>query len=406
METLKLEDSGNYFNENNCMLQPKCRQPYVHNHRNMKSNMLNDELSTPKLPPRPPLPKIAQLSTTIDKDLAKQQQLSDWYYIKTGPKSPLPAIRSEKQIENAMSQTTNKKPNATISNISGSNGNTSINCAKNSFVRVRVGREGTTNTQNTGKHIPINNDNSRLCENIQLTKPDSEKTETDTMRTFNNPNVVLRSDDIQNVHIPFAHQYAVNEPLCKFNCGSNSKKVNGCLKRQHLQESHTPIVLPPSPVVTTKKVHQEQSHPFYYIESTQKHFFTPKQGSQHIKHSVHSQQKINEHCEQSQHLKSTVKVSTIVASNSNSNIHKITGTHSQQFKQSGDANSISFEHVNVPNGISPLSASSEMAIDNKHHFINHNYTDERICRTESNSGIEYRPNVSSSPTAQQSKVSN
>lgn len=405
METLKLGDSGNYFTENNCMLQPKCRQPYVHNDRNMKSNMLNDELNTPKLPPRPPLPKITQPSSTIDRDLAKQQQLSDWYYIKTGPKSPLP-IRSDKQID-IKNETATTKINANIS-VRKSNENTSIDSEKNPFEIVRVSREITKNTQIIGKHT--RNEGPRLCENIQMIKPDAGKNEANSQTAaLNYPNVALCSGDIQNVHIPSAHQYSVNEPLCKFNYCNNSEKVNGSLKRQQTtQENHTPS----SPAVITKKVHQQQSHPFYYVESSQKHNSAPRQGSsQHIKHGVYSQQKLNDiHGEQSQHLNSTVKSSKILASNSNSNsnIHKLTGIHSQQFDQNGDANSNGFVHTNVPNVISPLSASSEMVINNKRHLINQSYTDERLCRTDSNSGVECRPTVPSSPylsAAHQSKVS-
>lgn len=375
------------------MLQPKCRQPYVHNEGNMKSNMLNDELS-PKLPPRPPLPKTAQPATAIDRDLAKQQQLSDWYYIKTGPKSPLPVIRSEKQIDvvNATHKTTGKKTAANISGYGKSEEITGINSENNTFERVCVAKEMTRNTQNTGKFIK--NNNSRLCEKIQMVKPDAGKNEVDTEDTLNYPNVALCSGDVQNVHIPSAYQYSVSEPLCKFNYCNNSEKVNGCLKRQLPQEKHTPTIFPPSPVVTAKKVHQQQSHPFYYIESSQKHFSTPRQGSQH----AYSQQKMN----------STTKASTIVASNSNSNIHKIGSIQSPQFIQSGDANSSSFEHANVPNVISPLSASSEMATENKSNFINQSYTNERICRAENSSAIENRPNVSSTsylPAAHQPKVS-
>lgn len=388
METLKLGESGNYFNENNCMLQPKCRQPYIHNDRKMKSNMIDNELSTPKLPPRPPLPKVAQSTTTIDRDLAKQQQLSDWYYIKTGPKSPLPAIRSEKQIDihNGMHQTAVKQTNANISNISGydkSNEISSISGEKNTFGGIRVAREVTKNTQNTGKHIK--NDSPRLCENIQMVKTDAGKNVKDTIGTLNHSDVA------------FTHQYSVNEPLCKFNYCNNSENVNGCSKRQQPHENPTPLILPPSPSVATKKVHQQQSHPFYYIEASQKHLSSPRHGA------VYSQQKIKDlHCEQSQRL-----TSTIITSNSNSNIHKTTGIHSQQINQSGNANSSSFEHINVTSVFSPLSASSEMAIDNKRHLKNQNYADERI-GMESNFGVECRPSVSSSPylpVAHQSKVS-
>lgn len=386
LETLKLGENGDYFNENNCMLRPKCRQPYVHNERNMKSNMLNDELSTPKLPPRPPLPKTAQPPTTIDKDLAKQQQLSDWYYIKTGPKSPLPAIRAEKQIDvaNSTQKTAAKKSSSHISGYGKSKENSSISSEKKPLERVCVTKENSKSNQNTEKYI--NSGNPRLIENIQMIKPDAGKSIIDTMDTLNYPNVyVLRSGDVQHFHIPSAHQYSVS----KFNYCNDSEKDSDCLKRQLIQENLTSTILSPSPVISAKKVHQPQSHPFYYIDSPQKHFSTPRLGSQ---------QKMN----------SIPKTSTIIGSNSNSNIHKIGNIHSQQLIRSGDVNSSSFERINVPNVISPLSTSSQMAIEKKANFINQSYTKERICCPENNATMENQGNVPLSPympAADQPKVS-
>lgn len=73
------------------MLQPKCRQPFIHNGQNIDA----DIAITPNLPPRPRLPRSP--SSVSAKDMEKQQQLSDWYYIKTSTKSPLPLPRSMSQ---------------------------------------------------------------------------------------------------------------------------------------------------------------------------------------------------------------------------------------------------------------------------------------------------------------------
>lgn len=419
LETLKLSDSANHFsgNVNNCMLQPKCRQPYVHNERKMDSDMVNDELNTPKLPPRPPLPKTSQSSTTIDQDLAKQQQLSDWYYIKTGPKSPLPTPRSEKRndIYNSPSQTT---VNRTTASIPSNNNDTSEG--------IYVSRETSKNrfnvhSQNMIKRVE--SDNSHLDENVQMAKTDDNKNDKDTLATvYKTINVPSSCDDIRKLHIPPNHHYSAGEPLCKFNYRNNSEKVNGCLKRQQPQEiqHRIPLISPPSPSITPRNVHQQQTHPFYYVEPSQKHFSSPRQ-DKHRKQSVDFQQKSHEpQCEQIQaasnlkshneRLNSAAAAATamIMTSNSNSNIHKLAGVHLQQTDHCGNANSSSFEHVNVTSGFSSLSASSEMTIDDKRRFNRHNYVDEQCSRTPNNAVGESRQTVSSSPSlpvAHQSKVS-
>lgn len=94
LETLKLTDANICLDTqlNNCMLQPKCRQPFISssNHRN------GDIEITPQLPPRPPLPRSP--SSISAKDFEKQQKLSDWYYIKSNSKSPLPPPRPDRHI--------------------------------------------------------------------------------------------------------------------------------------------------------------------------------------------------------------------------------------------------------------------------------------------------------------------
>lgn len=111
LETLKLTDTNTIRLDdgqppshalaalNQCMLQPKCRQPvYVHNENGRRVDPTNIGLDieiTPQLPPRPPLPRSP--SSVSTKDMEKQQQLSDWYYIKSNSKSPLPPPRPDKR---------------------------------------------------------------------------------------------------------------------------------------------------------------------------------------------------------------------------------------------------------------------------------------------------------------------
>lgn len=398
LETLKLGDS-NYFNENNCMLQPKCRQPYVHNETKMKTNMMNNDSSTPKLPPRPPLPKVAQIPTTIDRDLAKQQQLSDWYYIKTGPKSPLPAIRSEKRIDvqNSANLTAVNQTTANISNFIGSgkcNEYNRINGKNNPYDGIHMSSEITKNANMPSHNVENRNksDKQQYSGNIQVSRINIGKNERATTAPLNHPSVTFRSDDIHDMQKSSTHQYSVGEPLCKFNCYNNSEKINGCLKEQPPQENRTPLILPSSPNLTTKKLHEQQSHPFYYVEASQKHLSSPRQ------------QKLKDlHCEHFQHVNSTVEIS-----NSNSNIHKL--TEIKPTDQCSNAMLSSFEHINVTSAFPTLStsSSSEMTIDNKRRIQNQNYSDQQTCLTESIAGVKCRTTVSSSsylPKAHQTKVS-
>lgn len=403
METLKLSDSGNYF-KGNCMLQPKCRQPYVHNDRKMKSEAINDKIIMPKLPPRPPLPETSQSSTTIDKDLAKQQQLSDWYYIKTGPKSPLPMPRTEKRNDIYGSTTTTS--NRMTTNISNNN----INNKSAEGIYGKTGNLSKETTRNNS-NVYSENSNSRFGDDVQITKTNGNNNRDRMEDVYQAINFPSSGDSIQKMYTPPCHQYSGGEPLCKFNLGNNSEKVNGCSKWQQPQEiqHRLHMMAPSSPSVITKKLHQQQqqhpqpqsqqSHPFYYVEPSKRHLSSPQQ-DKHNKPNVEFQQKSFEpQCEQIQivsklqshneRLNSTEMASTTLAtmtSNSNSNLHKVSGLHSpyQQTHHCGNANSNSFEHRNVTSGFSSLSASSEMTIDDKCRFNNPNYADEQCISSSNN----------------------
>lgn len=438
LETLKLSDSGNYFSGNNCMLQPKCRQPYVHSDRKMETEIINDDLITPKLPPRPPLPKTSQSSTTIDKDLAKQQQLSDWYYIKTGPKSPLPTPRTDKRngIYGSVNQTV---PIVANRNISNNNNNT---------IEGIYEKTGNLSRESTKNHLNVQNENiikrsesdgmARFSDNIHTTKINGNDG-TDIMENVYQPiNVPSSCDNIQKMYTPSNHQYSGGDPLCKFNLKNNSEKVNGCSKWQQPQEiqQRLQMIAPPSPSVIVKKMHQQQSHPYYYVETSKKLLSSPRQ-DKHTKQSVDFRQKSPEpQCEQIQaasklqshneRLNPTVAASggggnvmattgATMTSSSNSNIHKLSAAHllHQQTDHCGNVNSSSFEHVNVTSGFSSLSASSEMTIDDKRRLNNQNYADQQCFHTANNVVGESRQclqqTVSSSPSlssAHPSKVSN
>lgn len=343
------------------MLQPKCRQPYVHNDRKSDSNMTNNDISISKLPPRPPLPKDAQISTTLDKDLAKQQQLSDWYYIKTGPKSPLPTVRSEKRMNIHNFTTAPDIPN--ISNQAKYYENTS------NLTDKKIISEGML--------VHCRNENTvDFCENILVAKTNTFKKENDSKETFNQQNVALCSDDIRNVDIPNTHQYSLNETLCKFNY----------FKWQNPQENRTP-----SATETTREAYQEQLHPFYYIETPHNSPSSPHHVHELIKQQA-PQQKIKKlNFERFQYFNSTIPVS-----NSNSITHNKCGN-----KSSG-----SFEHINYKCAVSPLLASSEMSIDSKRHLKLQNYG-RQIIHTDNNVDIENSTVFSSpqAPAENQSKVS-
>lgn len=389
LETLKLSDNGSYFNGNvnNCMLQPKCRQPYVHNEiRKMDSGMLNDGKNTPALPPRPPLPRTSQLSpTTIDKDFEKQQQLSDWYYIKTGPKSPLPTPRSDKtnDIAHSRIQTTDTRTTKTISN---NNNNTKE--------EIYVCKDITKNhlQANNQQHLMkrSDNDNSRFEERVQTTKMDHKNDVDVGQNVYRAIKIPTSCDDIRSMHVPTHHQYASGEPIGKVNYRNISGNVNECLNgkpAQNIPHHSIPLKTPPSPSINHKNGNQQQSHPFYYVEPTQKPTFLSRQD----KHNEHSPATMNS---QSHHER--LIPATAFTSNSNSNLHKLTGMNPQPTERCSNANSNSFEYVNVTSGMPSISASSEITMDEKHRFN----SQDRVCSRQTT--------ISSSPSLQtthQSKVS-
>lgn len=100
-----MSDNHNYYNHetphslaiNSCMLRPKCRQPYVHNSNDDHGNSLPTALGPPPLPPLPKQPSPEKSANALNRDMEKQQQLSDWYYIKSNPKSPRLPPRPEKR---------------------------------------------------------------------------------------------------------------------------------------------------------------------------------------------------------------------------------------------------------------------------------------------------------------------
>lgn len=291
------------------MLQPKCRQPYVHGGRKVDDGDSNIETSTPKLPPRPPLPKttVAPLST-LDRDLIKQQQLSDWYYIKTGPKSPLPprAADNRKAIytritEVDAAQISSNNDKSTIANGIGAE----REIAKNSMNIYSACMQRRTDRQITTK-----------CDVRKIEEPPMQK-------KYNE----IASDDshYQEIGIPSVygsigmrrnqqqqsndHQYSSNEPICKLNSNSNinnnnnvGAKVNGFTmwQQQQQQQQQKPqehqysekqrllLLSPPSPSLSAQKplktTTTTAAHPHYYVDGIQKpiekHLSSPRQNRQ------------------------------------------------------------------------------------------------------------------------------
>lgn len=81
---------------NSCMLRPKCRQPYIHNSAEDDESPISSHMAPPALPPLPP-PPVESADAVLSRELEKQQKLSDWYYIKSNPKSPRLPPRPEKR---------------------------------------------------------------------------------------------------------------------------------------------------------------------------------------------------------------------------------------------------------------------------------------------------------------------
>lgn len=406
LETLKLTDNNNYFNGNNCMLQPKCRQPYVHNgaDNNQSDAIKKSDVITPKLPPRPPLPKSPNSSTTVDKDLAKQQQLSDWYYIKTGPKSPLPANRNDRNgIYSGVNQTNNSNPNK-METIYVKN--TSINAVKMSRDPSSVIKNQNIYSENILKRgdscnvqiIDANNSLERKCDRIQSSDADD-----DGYQAIGIPSTF---DSAQRIYNPAKnHQYANDELLCKFNSRNNNavEKVNGISKVSKWQPQHndnkqlfalsttSPSTSSSAPV-TTQKMPNSQ-HPFYYVETSQnqQHLASPRydrnklhEQQQQLCTTEFEQKSLDKKPQQQQHQQNDIEQYEIASklqyynerlhspningvpptstklANTILNSNNVAAFMHQHQNHYNEMNSSSFEHE--------ASSASEMAIPEKHQF--------------------------------------
>lgn len=456
LETLKLSDSGNYFNGNNCMLQPKCRQPYIHNSEIVKT----DEKITPKLPPRPPLPRSSLSSSTIDKDLAKQQQLSDWYYIKPGPKSPLPTQRNIK-MQGIYSST--KPITANIHNSNNDNNNNNNNQRNDgTYVKSSTTRTNNTNgmmheTAKTNLNIRNENITKRVGNTANLPFAgdkcdvqiiDAKNGQHDEQRL--KQHVVDDSDDngiyqaigvpttCDNIYMPSNlnyHQYSGNEPLCKSD-ERNGDKVNGISDRQRLL-----LLSPPSPSMSAQqKLHKE--HPYYYVESLQqKHAQKPLPSPRQDRKLCTSYARLppnngftakspndmnRPQCEQNQissKLQPIYNEPQILLFNCNAStngggsdlnfyhVPKLQSQHHQKQQQlqhhrpmsNDDSNGL--KHANVTtSGFSSLSASSDVTVDEQRSSVSskNKFTDDERNVRATNNGIEdnrqYLPQtVSASP---------
>lgn len=385
LETLKLSDNANYFNGNNCMLQPKCRQPYIHNVEQNKTT----ESITPKLPPRPPLPKSSMSSTTIDKDLAKQQQLSDWYYIKPGPRSPLPAQRKPNGIYMSIKPTSTERiaHNRNDGIYAKSSitprlpANTGIHETTKNNLNIynenQMKRGGNTNCQFIGDKCDVQIIDSKIAPTLSVAQHDLRLKQHSIGDSDDNgyhaigvppPSLCDNIYTSSNVN----HQYSSNDPLCKFD-SRNCEKVNGITDKQRLL-----LLSPPSPSMSQQqKLHKE--HPYYYVESqkpSQKPLPSPRQNRK----PTNSYQTNNgfssssspppppppssksfdrPQCEQTQ----------VPSHRTNSHFYHVPMLSLQQQKQHSqnddDDDSNGFKHVNVTttSGFSSLSASSDKSVD-------------------------------------------
>lgn len=382
------------------MLQPKCRQPYVHSGEKLPTNAINDETKqSSNLPPRPPLPKTSTSLTTIDRDLVKQNQLSDWYYIKTGPKSPLPPRASDKRNGN-----NNEK---IYVKTSSSSGNLSQESTKNNFniyseCKAQRRPENSNNQHNGSKcdvKIIIDEKQQKMNKNV-LKDGSEDNCYQEIGIPSNHRDVHAKSAHHQQSN----HQYSVNEPLCKFNSKQNNEKVNGFSKWQQQQPHQKPqehqysekqrllLLSPPSPSLSQQKMQKHASHPYYYVESLQKpiekQLSSPRQERQ-IKLSEKQnhefqQQKLHDstnrlHCIQQQQISNSSNASKSQIHNEHlnsfggSSIAVVNSTVAMQ-QQHNQMNSNSFERVNVTSGFSSLSNPMEMTIEKeKHQFNNKHY---------------------------------
>lgn len=449
LETLKLSDSSKYFNVNNCMLQPKCRQPYIHNSENMKM----DEKITPKLPPRPPLPRSSLSSSTIDKDLAKQQQLSDWYYIKPGPKSPLPAQRNIK-MQGIYSRTKPISSNVHNNNNNNNNQRNDATYVKSSTTRINNTNGMMRETAKTNLNILNENITKRVGDtnlpfagdkcDVQII--DAKNAQHDEQQL--KQHIVDDSDDngiyqaigvpttCDNIHTPpnlNHHQYSSNEPLCKFD-GRNGDKVNGISERQRL------LLLSPSSPSMSAQQKLNKEHPYYYVESlqqknVQKPLPSPRQDrklcpsyARLTPNNGFTAKPVNDmnrpQCEQNQISSKSQPIynepqillnhnASVNGSGSESNFYhfpKLQSQHHQKQQQlqhhrpMNNDDSNRFKHVNVTtSGFSSLSASSDVTVDEQRSSVgSKKFTDdERNVRATNNGIVDNRQclpqTVSSSP---------
>lgn len=198
---------------NNCMLRPKCRQPYIHNN-NTQELSPKPVRSPPVPPPRthtsPALtPRNNQHQNVIITDTEKQQNLSDWYYIKTGPKSPLPPPRPDKKPNGIrMGITAKSLPPKTP------NGFNSMNNQKFS------GNSHFDYTQNDDNY----NSPFRNYKNMQITAPTINNNE-DISKQYP-ANGSINSNNNGSSNHTMNNSGGVGDNECKFNLNSTNGTVD------------------------------------------------------------------------------------------------------------------------------------------------------------------------------------
>lgn len=331
------------------MLQPKCRQPYVHNSNNVDC----DVEATPELPPRPPLPRSP---SSVSKDLEKQQQLSDWYYIKSGPKSPLPPPRPDKH--NSEPSTKNKIDGIFVKN-KKFNPRASRDCTKNNIniYNQNIKRDDNCNFQFKNKNIDeqINGDiAAKKCENdIEVMKSP--------------PHCEMQVNESHN-------ENSTNELLCKFNARNNNEKVNGfsqCSrnKQQQHQFSHQQYY------EQLKQYQHHSTSPSPHQEKRMKHFVNQDEMHQQLF------DKQSEFPSELHHYQEVMHSPNDNSNRTNGNLNNIAVFHQPlrlPLPRYGEVSSSSFEHVNVSSFLSS-SSSTEMTIPEKKQFTKStgNFTDEQ-----------------------------
>lgn len=301
------------------MLQPKCRQPYVHGGGDDAAPNANGD-GTPRLPPRPPLPKQPPVvvlpppppppaASTLDRDLIKQQQLSDWYYIKTGPKSPLPPRAADKR-------------NAIYSRVADINGSPKVAVhEKAAAAKGIVARETAKNNMKiysecVQRRAQSGDRQSSVTCDVRIVE------DTVARQRVHGDEIVSDDSHYQEIGIPSVygsigaakrpppneHQYASNEAVFKLKSTNNNNnnnvrdKVNGFTmwqqqhqkpqEQQYSEKQRLLLLSPPSPSLSAQKHHRTTianpnpvaTHPYYYVEPAQKpierHLSSPRQQRQ------------------------------------------------------------------------------------------------------------------------------